>query len=141
MSSATAFAYKFGCFSLLPADKQLIYDGKPVSLAPKAFDTLLLLVQNHGHLLEKDAFLKQVWPDSFVEEVALAHSISQVRKVLRSAAKDADFRAFGSDFPQHARLAQRSRSSEEPVVERADAFGDGAIEAANALNRLEIHDT
>jgi TolB-like protein/tetratricopeptide (TPR) repeat protein len=91
MSSALPSAYKFGGFSLLPADKQLIYDGKPLPLPPKAFDTLLLLVQNQGHLLEKDVFLKQVWPDSFVEEVALAHSISQVRKVLRSAVSDADF--------------------------------------------------
>ena len=91
MSSTPPSAYRFGGFSLLPADKQLIYDGRPVPLPPKPFDTLLLLVQNQGHLLEKDAFLKQVWPDSFVEEVALAHSISQVRKALRSAAKGADF--------------------------------------------------
>jgi TolB-like protein len=91
MSSNPPSAYRFGGFSLLSADKQLMYDGKPVPLPPKPFDTLLLLVQNQGHLLEKDAFLKQVWPDSFVEEVALAHSISQVRKALRNAAKGADF--------------------------------------------------
>ena len=91
MSSATAFAYKFGCFSLLPADKQLLHNDTPVPLAPKAFDTLLLLVENQGHLLEKDAFLKRIWPDSFVEEVALAHSISQVRKALRTGASESEF--------------------------------------------------
>jgi TolB-like protein/Flp pilus assembly protein TadD len=91
MSSTPPSAYKFGGFSLLTADKQLIYDGKPVPLPPKAFDTLLLLVQNQGHLLEKDAFLKRLWPDSFVEEVALAHSISQVRKALRTGTPESEF--------------------------------------------------
>ena len=62
-----------------------------VPLPPKAFDTLLLLVEHHGRLLEKDAFLKRVLPDSFVEEVALAHSISQVRKALRTGTPQAEF--------------------------------------------------
>jgi TolB-like protein/Flp pilus assembly protein TadD len=91
MSNAPPFAYKFGGFSLLPADKQLLHNDRPIPLPPKAFETLLLLVENQGHLLEKDAFLKRVWPDSFVEEVALAHSISQVRKALRTDTPDREF--------------------------------------------------
>lgn len=83
MASALQMAYRFGRFSLLPADKQLLRDGKPMRLAPKVFDTLLLLVASPGRLVEKEEFLKRVWPDSFVEEVALAHAISQVRKALR----------------------------------------------------------
>src|SRR3954447_6581372 len=91
MSSAPPFAYNFGGFSLLPADKQLLHNGRPVPLPPKAFETLLLLVKNQGHLLENDAFLKRVWPDSFVKEVALAHSVSQVRKALRTGTPDQEF--------------------------------------------------
>src|SRR4029077_20877743 len=91
MSSAPPFAYRFGGFSLLPADKQLLRNDRPVSLPPKAFDTLLLLVENHGRLLEKEVFLKRVWPDSFVEEVALAHCISQVRKALRTGTPESKF--------------------------------------------------
>ncbi|MBZ5658582.1 MAG: winged helix-turn-helix domain-containing protein [Acidobacteriia bacterium] len=53
-------------------------------LPPKVFDTLLLLVENQGHLIEKEEFLTRLWPDSFVEEVTLAHSISTLRKALRS---------------------------------------------------------
>jgi alanine racemase len=56
------------------------------------------------------------------------------------ASKDTDFRALRSNFPQHARLAERARPSKELVVERTDAFGHNAIEAADALNRREIHD-
>lgn len=82
--------YRFGDFTLLAADKQLLRDGKPVALTPKAFETLLLLVENPGRLVRKEEFLKRVWPDSFVEEVALAHIISQLRKVLRNGSDKSD---------------------------------------------------
>ena len=81
-------AYKFGNFSILPSDKQLLRDGKGVPLAPKVFDTLLVLVESQGRLVEKEEFLKRVWRDSFVQEVALAHAISQLRKVLRSSVNE-----------------------------------------------------
>ncbi len=54
-----------------------------IHLPPKAFDSLVLLVENQGHLLEKEELLKKVWPDSFVEESSLAQHISLLRKVLR----------------------------------------------------------
>src|SRR6185369_3561159 len=74
--------YKFGEFLLISQDKQLLRGAKPVPLKPKAFQTLELLLENHGHLIEKDVFLKRVWGDSFVEEVVLAQNISQLRKAL-----------------------------------------------------------
>lgn len=82
--------YRFGAFTLLPADKQLLREGKPVALAPKIFDTLLMLVESQGRLVKKEEFLKRVWQDSFVEEVALAHTISQLRKVLRDGTPESD---------------------------------------------------
>ena len=82
--------YRFGSFALVPSDKRLLREGMPIALAPKAFETLLLLVESQGRLLRKEEFLKRVWPDSFVEEVALAHIISQLRKVLRVAGDDSD---------------------------------------------------
>jgi len=66
MSSRPQVAYKFGDFLLNPADKQLLRDGKPVALRQKVFDALLLLVESQAHLVEKNDFLKRVWPDSFV---------------------------------------------------------------------------
>jgi TolB-like protein/tetratricopeptide (TPR) repeat protein len=75
--------YKFGCFCLLPGEKQLLREGKPVPLAPKVYDALLLLLESQGRLVEKSEFLNRLWPDSFVGEVALPHTISQLRKSLR----------------------------------------------------------
>ena len=75
-------AYEFDGFRLTPAERQLLRDGNPVALAPKAFDTLVVLVQNHGHALKKDELMRRVWPDAFVEESNLNHYISVLRKSL-----------------------------------------------------------
>src|SRR5215472_23639 len=81
--SSLPVAYKFGRFCLHPSEKRLLREGKPVPLEPKVYDTLSLLLESHGRLVEKGEFLSRVWPGSFVEEVSLAHAISQLRKALR----------------------------------------------------------
>lgn len=75
-------SYEFGSFRLDTAERLLLRAGKAVPLTPKAFDVLLALVEQPGHLLEKEVLLKTVWPDSFVEENNLADNISRLRKVL-----------------------------------------------------------
>src|SRR2546429_8089926 len=74
--------YEFGPFRLDPAERLLLRNGQTVPLAPKAFDTLLLLVDNSGHLLTKDELMKRLWPETFVEEVNLAQNISAIRRAL-----------------------------------------------------------
>jgi hypothetical protein len=76
MSLTEKEIYKFGHFILDATERELLCEGTPVSLTPKAFDTLLCLVRNHGHMLTKDELLNQVWPDTFVEEVNLAVTVS-----------------------------------------------------------------
>ena len=41
------------------------------------------LVENRGHILEKDELIKQLWPDTFVEESSLAQNIFQLRRALK----------------------------------------------------------
>src|SRR5438132_14387614 len=74
--------YEFGAFSLDPTERLLLRAGEPVPLLPKVFDILLVLVRHQGQVLEKDALLKQVWPDTFVEEANLSVHISALRKAL-----------------------------------------------------------
>ncbi len=74
--------YEFDSFRLDPAERVLFRDGRLVPLTPKAFDTLLLLIENNGHILEKDEMLKKIWPDTFVEEANLAVNVSSLRKAL-----------------------------------------------------------
>ncbi len=91
MSNNPQVAYEFGAFTLFPPEKRLLCDGKAVALAPKVFDTLVLLVENQGRLIQKEELLQALWPDSFVEEVALAHNVSQLRKALRDTTEQPRF--------------------------------------------------
>ena len=80
--------YEFGPYSLDPTERVILRDGEPLSLTPKVFDTLVCLVRNHGRLLTKDELLKEIWPETFVEEVNLAVNISALRKVLGEGPQD-----------------------------------------------------
>ncbi len=78
----TQQSYDFGRFRLEPRERRLRHGGKTVPLTPKAFDLLLVLVERHGHLVEKDRLMELVWPDAFVEDSNLAYNISVLRKAL-----------------------------------------------------------
>lgn len=74
--------YRFGRFRL-EGSERLLFDGsRPIQLAPKVFDTLLMLVDNAGRVLSKERMLAEIWEGSFVEENNLAQNISLLRKVL-----------------------------------------------------------
>ncbi|HMS43636.1 MAG TPA: winged helix-turn-helix domain-containing protein, partial [Pyrinomonadaceae bacterium] len=74
--------YEFGEFRLDESERLLLRGGEPVHLQARAFDTLLVLVQNNGRLVKKDDLLKSVWADSFVEENNLTQNIYALRKAL-----------------------------------------------------------
>jgi DNA-binding winged helix-turn-helix (wHTH) protein/tetratricopeptide (TPR) repeat protein/TolB-like protein len=74
--------YEFGQFRLDSAEHVLLCDGAPVPVTGKAFQVLLVLVKNSGHLIEKSQIVTTVWGDTFVEENNLAVIISMLRKVL-----------------------------------------------------------
>jgi eukaryotic-like serine/threonine-protein kinase len=82
MSGQTKHFYAFGPFRLDSERRVLVRDGVPVQLAPKVAETLLLLVESAGHLVDKDDLMKRVWPDAFVEEGNLNKNIFVLRKIL-----------------------------------------------------------
>src|ERR1044072_615867 len=77
--------YTFGPFALDTREGTLLREGRPVQLTPKAFETLVALVEQSGHCLAKDELMRRVWPDSFVEENNLSQNISQLRRALPRA--------------------------------------------------------
>ena len=83
--------YKFGSFRLDARERLLVCDGQSVPLASKTFETLLLLVENAGHLVTKDMLMKQLWPDAFVEEANLTKHISMLRKALGGTVNAQDY--------------------------------------------------
>jgi TolB-like protein/Flp pilus assembly protein TadD len=83
--------YAFGPYLLDPTERTLRREGELVPLTPKAFDTLCLLVQNSGHVLEKDDMMRKIWPDTFVEEATLAQNVFTLRKVLGETPDDVKY--------------------------------------------------
>ena len=74
--------YGFGAFTLDTEKRVLIRDGQPVTLAPKTFDLLVVLVESGGRALSKAELMQSLWPNTFVEEANLSFQISTLRKAL-----------------------------------------------------------
>ena len=120
--------YEFGPFRLDIRERLLQLNGEIVALTPKVFDTLLILVQHSGHLLEKEVLMNRLWPDSFVEESSLAQNISLLRKALGEDTS----RQYIQTFPKRGYLFaadikevfdDTARTSEEPT-ENPETVGD-----------------
>jgi TolB-like protein/DNA-binding winged helix-turn-helix (wHTH) protein/Flp pilus assembly protein TadD len=82
MNHSAKHFYEFGSFRLDTGERLLLRDGIEVPLTPKVFDLLLVLVENSGHILEKDTLMKAIWPDAVVEETNLTRNVSTLRKAL-----------------------------------------------------------
>jgi pimeloyl-ACP methyl ester carboxylesterase/DNA-binding winged helix-turn-helix (wHTH) protein len=74
--------FSFGRFILDASERTLLDGEQSVTLAPKVFDTLRMLVENSGKILAKEKMLAEIWSDAFVEENNLAQNISVLRRVL-----------------------------------------------------------
>jgi DNA-binding winged helix-turn-helix (wHTH) protein len=83
--------YRFGPFTVDSRTRRLLRDGREVHLSPKAFDLLLLLVDNRSRAMSKADLLKHLWPSTFVLETNLAGLIAEVRRALGDAADDPRF--------------------------------------------------
>jgi Tol biopolymer transport system component/DNA-binding winged helix-turn-helix (wHTH) protein len=67
---------------LLPSRRELAQDGSPVPLAPKAFDLLLMLVEERHRVVSKSELMDRLWPDTAVEEAGLTQLVFLVRRAL-----------------------------------------------------------
>ncbi len=82
MNGSLPYRYEFDSFRLEPSKRLLWRDGQTVSLMPKAFEVLLVLVRRHGQTVTKHELLDTVWHDTAVEENNLNVNISALRKVF-----------------------------------------------------------
>ena len=145
--------YEFGPFHLDAGERLLSKDGQAVALTPKAFDTLLLLVENGGRLVDKEELIRSVWPDSFVEENSLNRSIYVLRKTLGELSGQAKyietvpkrgyrFVASVVELETDADLVLEKHTSAEIITEEVEEITDspqpdrsGALERMNIVSR------
>src|SRR5438094_6692949 len=82
MQVLTRKNYRFDNFQLDLLKRRLLRSGKTVSLNPKAFDLLSVLIEHNGELLTKDDLFRLVWDEQIVEESNLTVNMSAIRKAL-----------------------------------------------------------
>ena len=137
--------YTFDPFSLDTEARTLLRDGEPVPMAGKTFDTLVVLVQNRGRLVDKDELLSRVWPGTVVEEANLSQAIFTVRKILGDSPKDPRYiatiagRGYQFIAPVTELLSETPLMAEgvhEAPIKRYKKLGIGISAAVAALVTL-----
>jgi serine/threonine protein kinase len=124
MSEKTRHLYEFGPFRLDPKECLLNLDGTPVPLPPKAFEALLFLVENAGHLVDKDELMRRLWPDTFVEDGNVAKHVSLLRKILSEATNG---REYIETIPKRGyRFVAEVRDLEDPRTSSQHPAESGA---------------
>ncbi|WHZ20687.1 MAG: hypothetical protein OJF55_002836 [Rhodanobacteraceae bacterium] len=82
MSAQENPVYRFADCELDVRERRLLVHGQSVTLTPKVFDTLVLLVERAGHVVSKDELMAALWPRGFVHESNLTKHIWLIRRAL-----------------------------------------------------------
>ena len=123
--------YEFDVFRVDAEREMLLRAGDPVPLPPKAFQVLLVLVRKSQEVVTKDDLMKEVWPDTFVEEANLSRNIFLLRKALGESPQD---HRYVLTVPGRGyRLAERVR-----VVSDREA---SIVAATRSKIQLEVKET
>ena len=125
--------YEFGPFTLDARKRLLFRDGVAIPLTPKVLNTLTVLIERRGEVVDKDTLMGAVWPDAIVEESGIARNISVLRKKLGELPEDhsyivtvpgqgykfvADVRSI--DTPAEADIYALVNESAAPAAEEGD---------------------
>ena len=71
--------------------RQLTQDGRAIHLAPKAFELLVMLVQERPKVLSKAELQQRLWPATFVAEANLSNLVAEIREALGDQARSPTF--------------------------------------------------
>jgi TolB-like protein/Tfp pilus assembly protein PilF len=128
MVAGSKVLYEFGPFRVDPYKQVLLREDQPVSITPKAFETLLILVRRSQEVVSKDELMKAVWPDAFVEEANLSQNIFILRKALGDTPED---RRYIVTLPGRG---YRFAAEVSTVVQR----GEGLIIEGRSRSRMVV---
>jgi len=141
MATEPRIVYEFGPFRMDPDKHTLLRENVAVPVTPKAFETLLVLVRRSRDVVSKEDLLKEVWPDSFVEESNLSQNIFLLRKALGDTAENRQYIVTlpgrGYRFAASVRtvteqgeaLVAQGRTRTQIVIEENEAETDHALKA------------
>src|SRR5450755_3852475 len=141
MATEPRIVYEFGPFRMDPDKQTLLRGDNLVPVTPKAFETLLVLVCHSRDVVSKEVPLKEVWPNSFVEESNLSQNIFLLRKALGDTAENRQYivtlPGCGYRFAATVRtvteqgeaLVAQARTRTQIVIEENEAETDQALKA------------
>ena len=134
--------YEFGPFRMDLDHRLLLRQNQPVPLQPKAFDILLVLVENSEKVVLKDDLMKTVWPDTFVEESNLSQHIFVLRRTLGDAVEEKRYIATvpgrGYRFTQTVQTLpveeeERKEDKEEQIVVASHSLAKVTMDKRSGL--------
>ena len=125
INSSEKRATCFGPFRYDWEQRLLFREGETVPLAPKVAETLRVLLERHGTVVEKAELMREVWPDTTVEEIGLARNISQLRKAL-------------GDESESGRVHRDASQAGIPVCGRRGDGGGGGRRAGGSEGRRAV---
>ena len=107
---------RFGRFSF-DSGRRLLLDGDhPVTVPPKAFDLLELLIRQAPNVVTKEAIATKVWPDEAPSDASVAMAVTELRRALRET----------GEHPQFIRTVHRRGYAFGADVERVESAGASA---------------
>ena len=110
---------RFGRFTLDFDRRQLVRDGEPIHVTPKAYELLAILIRERPKALSKEVLQQKLWPDTFVAEANLSNLIAELRKALeeprRNPAWIRTVHGFGYAFRDDAVATPRSDAATPPA--------------------------
>jgi Tol biopolymer transport system component/DNA-binding winged helix-turn-helix (wHTH) protein len=132
------YFYKFGPFRVDPTSRRLLRQGQAVQITPKAFDVLLVLIENSGQVIDKEELMKKVWPDTAVEENNLTRNISSLRKALGESPGEHRYIVTvpGRGYSFVAEIEELSDEAAELVVEEHNLARLASEEQATNLHPM-----
>ena len=119
--------WTFGEFVLDLDTHELVRAGTPVSLSPKAFRLLGILVENHPKALSKAELQDGLWPGTFVVEKNLTNLVSEIRDALGDDPVRPRFirtvHRFGYAFREAASIESREADRNNLPVQLTNFIG------------------
>jgi DNA-binding winged helix-turn-helix (wHTH) protein len=83
--------FRFGGFELVPARRLLARHGRAVKVGSRAFDLLIVLVENAGQVVGKHELISCVWGNLIVEDTNLRVHISRLRRIFGDDSRESRY--------------------------------------------------
>ncbi len=140
------FEYSFEEFQLNTQQLILTHAGKEVPLEPRAFDLLVLLIDQRDRVVSKDEIIEHVWQGRFTSDAAITTCLKTVRKALQDdgeqqrlirTLRGRGFRFVG-DIRETSRQAKSIPDLEVPAITSVSTPSDSSLEVGQSHGKPSV---